>query len=172
MDVLAQFPTRRSLVSHIQNIKNMNSVSDPDAFEHDLWVKWARARRGFRFVTVFHALLAKAEVTKTTTYGDLANTIDLGSNNELNQLIMHIGKLCKNNGWPPYPVLIKNQKTGKVGQGFFKFYADSIGPNFETNEEQTRFETICEEQCFNTPIPNQIAVLCRLAEYVHLNFGV
>lgn len=172
MDILSQFPTRRSLVNHIDAIKNHGSVSDVETFEHDLWVQWARARRGFRFVTVVHALLTKAERNKNTTYGDLAGIIDLGSNNELNYLINHIGKFCKQNGWPPYPVLIKNQKTGKVGAGFFKFYGDLMQTELETELQKDQFEKECEEACFNTPLPEQVIILSRLTEYVHLNFGV
>lgn len=165
MEILEQFPTRRALVAHLETIKSHGSAINYETFEHDLWVKWARARRSFRFVTLFQALLSKAERNKTTTYGDLANIIDLGSNNELNHLINHIGTLCKANGWAPYPVLIKNQKTGKVGNGFFKFFAKEIGDD----NERALFEHKCEEECFNKPLPDQTTILCRLVEYIHLH---
>lgn len=166
MDILAQFPTRRSLVNHLESVKNQNSVPDFNSFEHDLWVKWARTRRSFRFVTLVHAVLVKADHADSTTYGDLSRIIGLGSANELNHLINHIGQLCKDNDWPPYPVLIKNQKTGRVGNGFFKFF--EMGD--ATEEEKQKFEKESEERCFNTPLPDQVTILCRLTEYVHLNF--
>lgn len=168
MDTLAQFPTRRALLNHLEIEKLQGRIKNIEAYEHDLWVKWARARRAFRLVTVFHALLAKAERMKTTTYGDLAEIIDLGSANELNLLINHIGKLCAQNKWPKYPVLIKNQKTGKVGNGFFTFF-DPAGTEFPTQADKDAFENQCEQECYDRPLPDQVAMLCRLAEYVHLH---
>lgn len=152
---------RSSLISHLESIKNSPDYKEA---ERKLWVEHARALRPLRLSSLFLSLVVIAEHLKTTTYGDLGNSIHLGSAHELNILIRLMGELCKANDWPPFPVLIKNRETGKVGKGFFRDYPVPNSKN-PTPSEMDAYEQLCQQQCFDH-IPGAIEIHTRIIEFV------
>lgn len=163
MDILKVYPTRSALVKHLAQVKEQN-IPNYNQYERDIWQQWARKKRPARVSHILHVLFEKAEREQTITYGDLAKILELGSHNELNILINHVGAICLENNWPRYAVLIKNQTTGRVGEGFFKAYQTEIITSIYNEEE---FEKICEQKCYSNPIPDHITVICALLKYFH-----
>lgn len=164
MDILKIYPTRSAIVKHLSQIKTQQEPKEYGQYERELWQQWARQKRPARISHLLHVLFEKAEREQTITYGDLAKVIELGSIPELNILINHVGKICLENNWQRYPVLIKNQETKRVGDGFFKAYQTEITTSIYTEEE---FEKVCERKCYDNPIPDHFDVLCALLKYDH-----
>ncbi|MBI2373849.1 MAG: hypothetical protein HYV07_07620 [Deltaproteobacteria bacterium] len=70
-----------------------------------------------RALQIWLILLARAELRRTITYGDVARILGYDGAGVLAHILGHIMYHCQRNKLPPLTVLVVNQKTGLPGDG-------------------------------------------------------
>jgi len=158
---------RTAIVSHLEQYAKSAEQSgisqeEREKYTHQIWLDYARLERPKRLCRILLFLIERAARSERLTYyKEIQEVAGTDSYHEVMHLIKLLGEVCRENDWPPYPVLIKQESSQKVGSGFFTDYGQ---PNDQ--RERDRYEAGCEIECKTRVPPTMVEVSTRLIEFI------
>lgn len=160
--------SRPQILSKLEELKK-NPEVDIDKISKETWVNYARHERPKRMLRIFLMLLEVAarpdseRYKNGTTYKEIQIASGQDSFHECLHILKLIGELCKRNDWPKYAVFIKQEGSGRVGDGFFADYGISGSLEYKILKEKE-----FEEECYSKSPPTLFEIISRVQELIYL----
>jgi hypothetical protein len=156
--------SRPQILKHLTEFSAQPGDTDPKQREsviHETWLNYARLERPKRLLRMLLHLIEDSAHERLSSYKAMEKEAGTDSYHECMHLIKLLGELCRANNWPPYPVLIKQESSGKVGSGFFSDYG--IEGSALLKE---KFEEAHTVECFERTPPTAFEICTRLLEFI------
>lgn len=149
-------------------LKESLPVGMTDAQERDLWQRWGRKQFSQRLLNTACMVITNAIYGETTPWKFVNDQCAKGGKqNTMFHLVEHFSRLCFENDWPYYGVLIVD-RTGYVPKGFWKFYFGSQGTSSPEDQQVLNFfEDRLRNECFKDTPPTAHEIALAVANYVH-----
>lgn len=157
--------TNPDLNKRVQGLQTQNLITKQEVYE--VWVEWGRKQLGFRLQHMTCLVVGNALYGKITLYDVISTTVNANHNWMLN-LLFHFSRLCFENNWSFYGVLIR-KKDGTNPTGYLPWYLQTGDSVRFPGVANSQILINLTDECFEKQPPSAHEISTALADYIYRN---